>query len=40
MPIVVLLEDGNFVKEYDYTTLDESEVRDFLLGNTTDVDGE
>jgi uncharacterized membrane protein YphA (DoxX/SURF4 family) len=34
MPIVVLLEDGNFVKEYDYTTLDESEVRDFLLGTT------
>ena len=31
MPIVVLLEDGRLVKEYDYTSLDEFEVREFLL---------
>ena len=30
MPIVVLLEDGRLVKEYDYTSLDESEIRDFF----------
>lgn len=31
MPIVVLLEDGRLVKEYDYTSLDEFELREFLL---------
>lgn len=30
MPIVVLFEDGELVKEYDYTSLDESEIRDFF----------
>lgn len=30
MPIVVLLEDGKPVKEYDYTTIDENELTSFF----------
>lgn len=30
MPLVVLMEDGRVVKEYDYLTIDENEIRFYL----------
>lgn len=31
MPLVVLMEDGNLIKEYDYLSINEREIRDFFI---------
>ena len=30
MPLVVLFEDGSLVKEYDYISIDEKEIAEFI----------
>ena len=30
MPLIVLMDDGEIVKEYDYLSIDEGEIADFF----------